>query len=528
MKKKKFNIILALILVMISTSVFTSCDPLIEPGEAPVVIFPSDSLVVDLNELNHPPLICVVNSQTGLKSIELFVENESGQREKLDKTISIFYNPFAHSLNIKPVYAEDMRKIIIVATDKAGQVTTRELPLIVVPLYGLPEVHFSDGSNEITFIEYIEGDESPDVFAVIQSEERINYLIFYQVKGLLTQMINDTIKFYAGETEAAINLKTIGDGYNFERGLTALKAKVVVGARNKSREAVLDVTFRAAIKVHLNQNEEYFNGLEKNGSIPFSGTIEVATTVQSLSYKILARDGSLITPDQSVSVAANNTFSASFTAHPTAGSVVFTATTTDGKTDELRMNLHVGYKLYHLMASLSGTASANINSSPGCFFSAEKGRVYDYCGGRDNSAFVDVGFATWNSNKDIRLLRLDRADKFRTLTTCSPNSNTADGAIRDWETVNVYNVATANITYANFKNATVTDIENAPLGSNAANGVYIADNFASSPSGQTVGIYEASINGVMKKVIIAFDKTESVNTAQPIYSTFWFYAKVQL
>jgi len=32
----------------------------------------------------------------------------------------------------------------------------------------------------------------------------------------------------------------------------------------------------------------------------------------------------------------------------------------------------------------------------------------------------------------------------------------------------------------------------------------------------------------MKKVIVAFDKTESVNSTQLIYSTFWFYAKVQL
>lgn len=527
MKHNKLYILLTLVFTLACTTVFTSCDPVIESGTAPQMLFPSDSLVVDLNDLNHPALICVINSQTGLKSIELFVEKESGQQEKLDKTITNFYNPHAHSLNIKPVYSEDMRKIIIVATDLAGQKTTSELPLKVIPLYGLPDVHFTDGANEITHVEYIEGDESPDVFAVIESEETINYLIFYQVKGLLTQMINDTVFFYGGEKQVSVNLKTTGDGYNFERGLTALKVRVVVGARNKSREAVLDVTFRAAIKIHLTQDEEYFNGLQKNGSIPFSGTLEVATSVQSLSYKLLARDGSLIAPDQNVSFNVSNVFSDTFTAHPTLGSVVFTATTNDGKTDELTVNVHVGYKIYHLMASLSGTAAANINTTPGCFFSAEKGRVYDYCGGRDNSAFVDIGFATWNSNRDIRMQRLDSPAKFRTLTSCSPNSFT-DGAVRDWATVNIYNVANANIAYADFHKATITDIENAAVGANLANGVYLADNFATGPSGQTVGIYEASINGQMKKVIVAFDKAESVNTAQPIYSTFWFYAKVQL
>ena len=527
MKYNKFFIILTLVFSFASAMLFTSCDPDIKPGLVPEMIFPSDSLVVDLNELNQPALICVINSQTGLKSIELFVEMKSGQREKLDKTITNFYNPHAHSLNIKPVYSENMQKIIIEATDMAGQKTINELHLTVIPQYGLPEVHFSDGVNEITHIEYIEGDESPNVVAVVESEETINYLIFYQQKGLLTQMINDTVFFYGGEKQASVNLKTMGDGYNFERGLTALKVRVAVGARNKSREAVLDVSFRAAIKVHLAQNEENFNGLPKNGSIPFSGTLEVATSVQSLTYRLIARDGSLIAQDQNVSINANNAFSGTFTAHPTLDSVVFTATTIDGKTDELTVNVHVGYKIYHLMASLSGTTSANINTSPGCFFSAEKGRVYDYCGGRDNSAFVDIGFATWNSNRDIRMLRLDRPDKFRTLTTCSPNSYT-DGAIRDWATVNLYNVATANIVYADFHKSTIVDIENSAVGENLSSGVFLVDNFASGPSGQTVGIYEAKINGQIKKVIVAFDKTESVNSAQLIYSTFWFYAKVQL
>lgn len=527
MKNKKIYMLLSLLITMVTTTVFVACDPVIEPGEVPQVLFPTDSLVVDLNELNHPPLICVVKSETGLKSIELFVVNKNGEQERIDKTITAFYNRYNHSVNIKPVYTNNMVKIVVVATDLAGQKTSTELPVKVIPLLGLPEIIFSDGTSEINHIEYIEGDESPDVYAVIKSEETINYLIFYRVKGLFTQVINDTIRFYAGEKEATVNLKTAGDGYNFERGLTALKAKVVVGPRNKSQEVVLDVTFRAAIKVHLTQSEEDFNGLVKNATVPFSGTLEVATSVNSLKYKLIARDGSLITGDQNVNFNTDNSFSGSFTAHPTLGSIVFTATTTDNKTDELTVNVHVGYKLYHMLASLSGSSTYNINTTPGCFFSAEKGRIYDYCGANDNSEFIDVGFATWNTNADIRMHRLDTPSKLRTTQgTCNPNAY--EGLVQNWPVLNLYDVATSSISYANYQKSTITDIENETVGSNLTSGVTMVVAFATNPSGQKVGIYQTMINGVPKKVIISYDKLEKFNSSQPIYSTFWFYAKVQL
>lgn len=530
-KQKRYNLrcsaflFYSLFFIALGISFVACVEPKLS-GNVPAVAYASESLNVDLNDLSQPAVICVVNSEIGLKSVSMYTIDSIENEVQLDKTITSFYNPHAYSVSVKPFYTNNMRKFKIVATDFAGQVTVSELPLSITPLTGLPNIAFSDGISNISTINHIEGDPTPNIFVNVSSEEKLKYLLFYQIKGMVTEMINDTIWFYNAEKQATINLKTLGDGYNFPKGLTALKAKIVAGNRNKSKETTLNVVFKAAVQIQLSQTDADFNGLIKNSSVPFSGTIDAATELQSFSYKLIARNGTVISDNQNIPI-SGNTFSDTFIAYPNLGSVILTAKTVDGKTDERTVKVHVGYKMYHLLASLSGTTTANINTSPGCFFSAEKGMVYDYCGGKANSAFVDIGFGTWNSNKDIRMMRLDTATKFRTLTTCSPNSYT-DGAVQDWFVVNKYDVSTSNMAYADFEKSTVTDIENSTEGANLAAGVFIADNFATSPSGQTVGLYKANIGGVQKKVIIAFDKIESINASQPIFSTFWFYAKVQL
>lgn len=513
------------ILTILFTIIFAGCKDDSVSGNSPQVIYPSDILVIDLNEVTNPSIICVVNSEVGLESVELYIVYKDGREEQLDK-ITSFYNKYSYSVNVKPLFNSEMAKFKVTAIDAAGQKTNSELPLSILAMSGLPNIEFTDGTNPITSINYIEDDPTPNVYVNVSSEEELKYLVFYKVKALTTEMINDTVWFYNGEKEATVNLTTYGDGYQFEKGLTELKARVAAGSRNKTKEASVTVNFGAAVQLHINETDDLFNGLPKNGTASFSGSVETATDIASLKYQLVARDGSLLGSPINISLTGSS-FNTTFTALPTLGSVLVTATASNGKSDEYTIFVHVGYKLHHLMASLSGTATQNIYTSPGCFFSAEKGRVFTYCEGKENSAFVDVGFATWSSNANIRLLSLRRDDKFRTLTECSPHSY-SDGAVRDWPYRNEYDVATSSIQYADFDKSTITDIESASIGANEVDGVSIVNGFATSPSGQKVGIYQTNIGGASKKVIIAYDKLESYNSSQPILSKIWFYAKVEL
>lgn len=284
------------------------------------------------------------------------------------------------------------------------------------------------------------------------------------------------------------------------------------------------------IKITTNQSDDDFNGLYKDAIVPFTGTIETPTEVSSLTYKLVARDGTIIQNEQNLTL-TDNEFTDTFNAHPTLGSIVLSASTPNGEVDEVTLNVHVGYKQYHILSSLAGYSNWNTSSQPGPIFSAEKGAIFDFCSAKDNSEFMDFAFSTWNGDKDIKMLRLDTGAKLRTPGECSPNDWT-DGAERDWPVVNLYDLSVCNtITYEGFAESTIVDIEDAVL-PNSNSRINIASDFATDPKNQDVGIYETNIEGEKKRVIITFDKTESVydegSNQKIIFSTFWFYARVQL
>ena len=387
-----------------------------------------------------------------------------------------------------------------------------------VPSQGeAPSVHFYSDTLKVD----LNDTNLPSVICVVKSDAGLKSIKMFEVKsGNQEEQLGNTVTTFYNPHNYSVNVKPY-----YTDDLRKFKFVVTdVAGRETISEIILSITPLVKQYVFLNQNNEYFNGLQQNDTLSFSGTID--EDVQSLSYSLIKRDGSVISTGHNLPL-TGNLFSGSFTVTDLElGKVVITAkNSNDSILSDYAINTHVGYKLYHLVASLSGQQSKNIYTSPGCFFSAEKGQVFDYCGGKDNSEFVDIGFAAYNSYADIYLLKLTSADKFRTLSSCSPNSYT-DGAVRDWPTVNPYPVYPSSIAFPDFDKASILTIENEILGTPA--NVVLAKGFAGTPHSQTVGIYEATIGGATKRVLIAFDRLDAYNDVTKIYSTFWFYAKVQL
>lgn len=498
------------ILAILFATVFSSCKEELPTGDAPVVIYPSTQLTVDLNDKDHPAIICVVNSELGLKSVSTYIITKDNEEKQLDKTITSFYNPHSYSVNIKPLYNEDMLKFKIIAVDITGQKTLSELPVEVLPMYGLPDIVFSDGVNHITVINYVEGDATPNVFVEASSEEELKFLVFYQEKGSISGIINDTIWFSGGEKQAVINLTTHGDGYEFEKGLTGLKAKVAAGPRNKIKEASLKVNYKAAIQIFPHQTDDDFNGLPENATAIISGTIETATSVASLTYRLVARDGTDISAPVHIPV-TDNAFQTVFTALSDIASVVLLATSIDGKTDEYVFNVHVGYKYYRLLAN----AASRDNDSYLC---TSDGKIYTAAGAKDIYRDIDVGFGTFSSNTRVSICRLDNTDKLS-------GTNGANNWPSD---KNVYYLATANangITTSNFDNLTIDVIKTVPaVTENATKNIHII-NIDGSAYGQNNSnvVYYQRKDG--KRVFVTGDGLEpSLSTTEKAY----FYIKVKV
>lgn len=533
---------------LVSGIILYSCKETLLSGDAPEIIYPVDALNIDLNAAEQPSFICVVNSKLGLKSIETFIVKTGDVEEKLEDPVTSFYTKNTYSLSLKPFYTEDMIKIKVVATDVTGQKTVSELPLTIVPMYDLPTVFFSDGSSEIDEVDYVENDPMPNIVANFQSEEDLKWALFYQLKGQLSTQINDTVFFASGTKEASVNLKETGgdegDEYVFDKGTTAIKVKIVAGEKNKVREMFIAVNYTKLITLNLDQTEDDLNGIPVNGSKTLSGNVEAARPLQSITYQLYSREGVAMSSPVNVAFDSSKRFSFTLTGiSENLGSVKIVAQTESGGTDEVILNSHVGYKYYRVLASLSGSTSYNHLTTPGCFFSAETGQVYDYCAGKENCRIVDVGFAIWSSNKDIRLNSipndypgLTNNEKFKLDggRSCSPN-NYVNGSVttsRDWEVVNMRMIGLCTVVNSsNFLSSTISKIKTETVPTTPSYTCTMVKDFADNPNTIVPCIYQTPIpynSGNNKIVIIMYDKTESVNSSTPIFSKCWFVVKVEL
>ncbi len=500
----------------------------------PTVLYPSEELVINLNNAGIPSIICVVNSEEGLKTVEMFIVKKNAEdkltEEQLDRPVTSFYNPTTYSVNQTTSFTEDMVAFKLVATDRSGQVTISQLPIKVIPVIGLPNAYFSsdkEGSNKMNSIVYVEDDPMPDVFVNVSSEEELNYLVLFQTTEYGTTRINDTIFFRNSEKSAVINLKTweSGESYIFEKGTTAIRAKVSAGELNKNRETFLVVDYKHAVSLTLNENSEFYNGI-KNGQVySFSGNISSANALNRFTYRMVKRDGSVSKDNTNISIGADGKFKVDFTAENNLGSIIIEAENSAGKVNSRTLEMHVGYKYYYLFASLAAAKNTDFSSGTGPIFSAELGNIFTFCAGKEQYQSMDVGFAIWNNNKNIRLTSLETKSKFDSGTgTCSPVGTYPDA----WPGRNTYTIGKSAVKWNDFEKATIDDFKTEPIIIESTEGVTVFTNMTTVPIPMNVAVYEAIIKGQPKRVLITVDSVVKHEQKTPGNSTIMAKIKVEL
>ena len=172
---------------------------------------------------------------------------------------------------------------------------------------------------------------------------------------------------------------------------------------------------------------------------------------------------------------------------------------------------------------MAGGPAAGLSGDPDAlpFFSAELGRVMSYCDAQDNYSKVDFGFSIWSSYKQIRINNLTQSDKFMNSSCGTYDSS---GALL-WPAINVYEIKESTIAWADFEQASITDLQSDPGISVTQKGINLFVNLTTKPIPDKVAAYEPLINGEKKKVIIAIDKIEGGSRGT---TTFWMKCKVEL
>lgn len=114
---------------------------------APSIELMYDNVTPDLNRVDNTPIVCVVFSEAGLKSVSLF-KTESGE-ETLVKEISSFHDPYQYSMKESLPWNTNISSVRILATDNADRTAEAVLPVAVTPVLPAPTIVFGQEKIQI-------------------------------------------------------------------------------------------------------------------------------------------------------------------------------------------------------------------------------------------------------------------------------------------------------------------------------------------------------------------------------------------
>lgn len=254
-------------------------------GSAPEILFMTESMSIDLNKTNNPSIVCVINSEVGLNSVQSWIVKEGDIEVEIDNPVTSFFNKNSYSLAQTPVYTEDMIGFKVSATDANGQTSTLTLPFEVIPLRDAPVVSFNEGINEIN---YREGDPMPSISIKISSEENLRYVAFSEVVNRLEKVVpingQDTLKFTNNEKEYVLNLQD--DDFQFKVGTTAIKIAAGAGSSDmvKIKIGTLKVNFEEIPAPEILFDSEGDLQVNEFADLTVTGKINSQSKVTSVSY----------------------------------------------------------------------------------------------------------------------------------------------------------------------------------------------------------------------------------------------------
>lgn len=290
--KSKIYFVISLLCISLSWSSCNDEDK--ASGPAPEILFMTESMSIDLNTTNHPSIVCVINSEVGLKSLQSWIVKEGDYEVEVDNPITSFFNKNSYSLAQTPVYTEDMVGFKVKATDVNGQTTTLTLPFEVIPLRDAPVVSFNEGINEIN---YKEGDPMPTISIKIKSEENLRYVAFSEVVNRQEKSVQingkDTLKFTNNEKEYILNLQD--DGFQFKPGTTAIKIATGAGSSDliKVKIGTLKVNFEEIPAPEVLFDTQGDIQVNEFADLTVTGKITSQTKVVSVSYYKKMKEGNV-------------------------------------------------------------------------------------------------------------------------------------------------------------------------------------------------------------------------------------------
>lgn len=199
-----------------------------------------EELSIDLNISDNPYITSVVNSETELESIEMYLVYSDGQSEQFKTTIRTFNSPTRHSIYERPVYTDDMTAFRITAKDKGGGACTKEIKLNITGLVTSPEVKFGQES-----ISFSEGDEIPIFTFTVTAKSNLTCVIIELIQsGTPLQLVPDVVSFETPMTYSFDSKDHFMTDYDVNKIPTAIRV-TAYDSYEKIGQSLLPIKYKA-------------------------------------------------------------------------------------------------------------------------------------------------------------------------------------------------------------------------------------------------------------------------------------------
>ncbi len=171
MKSKLFFALLTatILFYLISCSKKNGVD--VGDTDAPTIELMLDTLKPDLNVADNIPLVGVVFSELGLKSVELKIVRPNGSTESY-KTITTFRDNKQYSVNELPLWDETFKSFLIIATDLADRTSERKVSVSAIKYKAPPVITFE--LPEISVDENQPGSVTPNTRFTVKGSAKLN------------------------------------------------------------------------------------------------------------------------------------------------------------------------------------------------------------------------------------------------------------------------------------------------------------------------------------------------------------------
>ncbi|MDR0938551.1 MAG: hypothetical protein LBN29_04200 [Mediterranea sp.] len=530
MKKNHFLALSLSALALGGALALQSCDDKEEGmgGPAPVILFQVDNLSVDFNTADRPLVVSVIQSEVGLKEVDMYILKAGGAEEAYGDAVTSFDNPNSYSISASVTFSEDMTGFRVVAIDRGNQKSEKELPFHIIPLRTAPVIVFN-GDAALTEITYHETSPMPPLAFTVTSEEELNYVAVSQViNGAETPVPvggEEVIYFTQGETSYTLDMVD-ALAYQFAEGITAIKVTVGAGPSDNIKEKVATlyinyIALAPAPDIALTTTAANLNGLGLGVPFSLAGTVTSQGTLTDVRIIVTDNGGDETAYPVEIEDATSVDLSTvTILATPTLAFVRVSASDANGKqVVSSDLPIYVGYSMHRMLVSCSGAYPFD---DPALLplFSATHAQAFGYVEAWELSGYIDVGFASYSSTTQISVVNIPNAISSQKFAAYGYNP-------RDWEVKReVFLKAAAGITRINFDDATIEDIQREEAPTDGSLVALTTGSFANPVS--SVALFATEIDGVMKRVLIAYDGLEKPLDEAPANAGTRFYIKVKI